>query len=239
MSDMERVEKMFLQIDANMKSMTLKLDSVMLEMKELKGENKRLKEKVDEQGERIDSLEREVRKKNLVIRGIKDKEGEKDSETEEKISAIIQKIGVNFDTKEDLDEVRRIGKYNPQKIRPVLIKLSRESTRGKILRNTKALKGSDIWIDEDYPKQVQEERRRLIPHMKEARERGYRARLRYNKLIVNGVIYRADKMEKEGETDGGSGSGSSGLKRTVNERSPEGDKAVDQLRKITRTNQKN
>lgn len=239
MADMERIEKMFGQIDANMKSIDLKLDCVMLEMKQVKEENKRLKEKVDDQGERIINLEREVRKRNLVMRGILDKEGEKEGETRDKVSAVMQKIGVNFDIKEELDEVRRIGKYNPQKKRPVLIKLTREATRARILRNTKVLKGTEIWIDEDYPKEVQEERRRLIPHMKEARERGYRAQLRYNKLIVNGVIYRADEVEKEGETDGGSESGSSGVKRTVNERSPEGDKAVDQLRKITRTNQKN
>lgn len=236
---MEKVEKMFEQIDANMKSIDLKLDSVMLELRQVKGENRRLKERVDEQGEKINSLEREVRKKNLIIKGILDKEDEKEGETRDKVSAVIQKIGVNFDTKEDLDEVRRIGKYNPQKKRPVLIKLTKEATRVRILRNTKVLKGTEIWIDEDYPKEVQEERRRLIPHMKEARERGYRAQLRYNKLIVNGVIYRANEVGKEGEIDGGSESGSSGVKRTVDERSPQGDKTVDQLRKITRTSQKN
>lgn len=239
MGDMERVEKMFGQIDANMKSINQKLDSVMQEIKHMKEDNKRLKERVDEQEERINNLEREVRKKNLIIRGITDEEGEKESDTGDKVNVIMQKIGVNFDPKDDMDEVRRIGKFNPQKKRPVLIKLTREATRARILKSAKVLKGTEIWIDEDYPKDVQEERRRLIPRMKEAREKGYRAQLRYNKLIVNGGVYRADEMEKERETAGGHGNGSSSLKRTVYERSPEGDKVVDQLRKLTRTDQKN
>lgn len=238
MGDMERIEGMFKSIEVGMRGINTKLDDVILEMKQVKEENKKLKEKLVEQDERISSLEREVRKKNIVMKGIIDKENEKESETNEKIREVVQKIGVDFDLKEDLDEARRIGRFNPQKNRPILIKLTRESTRLMILKKAKLLKGTDVWIDEDYPKEVQEERRRLIPQMKEAREKGYRAQVRYNKLIVNGEIYRANAFGEE-ETEGEGGSGSNSVKRTVYERSPEGDKFGDQLRKISRINQKN
>lgn len=40
------------------------------------------------------------------------------------------------------------------------------------------------WIDEDYLKEILEKRKLLITRLEEARIKGYRAFLRYNKLIV-------------------------------------------------------
>ena len=49
----------------------------------------------------------------------------------------------------------------------------------------KKLKGSRIFINEDYPDAVRQKRRELLPQMKAARERGDFAVLRYDKLIVH------------------------------------------------------
>lgn len=241
MGDMERIQRMFEQIDGNVKGMNEKLDFVMREIKEMKEENKNLRERVVKQEERIQHLEREVRKKNLIIKGIVDGEGEDENETRDKIVAVVQKIGVDIDVKGDVDEVRRIGKYRPQQKRPILVKLTKESTRRTVLKNAKKLKGTDIWIDEDYPREVQEERRRLMPRMKEARENGCKAIVKYNKLIINGEVHTAEQLEEGREVERMSefGSGSNSLKRTVLERSPEGDKFEEQLRKISRTTRKN
>lgn len=241
MGDMERIQRMFEQIDGNVKGMNEKLDFVMREIKEMKEENKNLRERVVKQEERIQHLEREVRKKNLIIKGIVDGEGEDENETRDKIVAVVQKIGVDIDVKGDVDEVRRIGKYRPQQKRPILVKLTKESTRRTVLKNAKKLKGTDIWIDEDYPREVQEERRRLMPRMKEARENGCKAIVKYNKLIINGEVHTAEELKEGREVERMSefGSGSNSLKRTVFERSPEGDKFEEQLRKISRTTRKN
>lgn len=75
--------------------------------------------------------------------------------------------------------------------------------------------------------------------MKEAREKGHKAQVKYNKLIVDGEVYRANELESKVRTEEEAESGSTRLKRTVYERSPEGDKFVEQLRKISRTNKKN
>lgn len=93
---MERREEIFGWIDASMKSTNTKLESAMIEMKQVQEENKRLKEGVAEQDERINSLEREVRRENIVIEGIMDEESGKESETRDKVRVIMQKVGVNF-----------------------------------------------------------------------------------------------------------------------------------------------
>ncbi len=53
------------------------------------------------------------------------------------------------------------------------------------MANVRKLKGSNIYINEDYPESVRKRRKELIPKMKAARERGDIAFLRYDKLIVH------------------------------------------------------
>lgn len=64
--------------------------------------------------------------------------------------------------------------------RPILVKLTKEGRKAMVLRNTKLLKGSNIWIDEDYSK-----RRELLTYLKEAKTKGHEAYSRNNKLIIN------------------------------------------------------
>lgn len=129
----------------------------------------------------------------------------------------------------------RIGKYSEGGKRPILVKLTKENVRMGILKKTRNLKGTSIGIDEDYPKNIQEERKSLIPHMKEARNRGYRAFLRYNKLIVDNKVYRMEDLErKEGVKCNDDEVENTGQKRTAQERSPEGS-TEQQICKITKT----
>ncbi|CAH1112578.1 unnamed protein product [Psylliodes chrysocephalus] len=134
---------------------------------------------------------------------------------------ILQEMGVKIAVKEYIDEVRRMGKYNIERKRPIIVKLNRESTKIMILQKNRRLKGTNIWIDEDYPKEVQEERRKLIIKIKEARNKGHKAQLRYNKLIINDELYWEKDTDQNQEDKKEGCEGSSSQKRTVNERSPE------------------
>lgn len=59
-------------------------------------------------------------------------------------------------------------------------------TKMKIWENKNKLKDTRIWIEEDYPKKVNEERKKLRPHLIEARKKGQHAIIKYNALIING-----------------------------------------------------
>lgn len=227
-SEMNRIEKMFQLINNNMGKMNNKLDEITKEMRQLKQENNELKNKLIFHEDKIEQLEREIRKKNIVVKGIPDEEEENEEKGREKINTVILKMGVEIDEKIEVDEIRRIGKYDSNRTRPILVKFTKESTKMKILRSARKLKGTDIWVDEDYPKNIQEERRELIQKMKEARNKGETAILRYNKLIINNEIYKKQRKVEQEQTPG--------VKRTVGERSPDGDSLQEQLRKITKTN---
>lgn len=64
-----------------------------------------------------------------------------------------------------------------------------------VLKQTKNLKESDVLIEEDYTKEIQEERRNLLPKLK-VRAKGLKAILKYNKLIVNDEIYETKSNEQ-------------------------------------------
>lgn len=228
---MEEIKQMFAQINAKLQSVEDKLDRNSEIIKELRNENLKLKETTLEQGERIEALEREIRRNNIVIQGIEDENEEGQEETENKIKIMLNKIGVEINMEKDIVEVNRLGAYKPNKDRPISVKIRKWSKKMEICRNAKNLKGTNIWIGDDFSKKVQEERKALIPHLKEARKQGHKALLMYNKLMVNGEAYKLEDLEET--------TAQKDNKRTASERSPGNEEQNQQLRKITRMSRKN
>ncbi|KAK4876309.1 hypothetical protein RN001_012731 [Aquatica leii] len=117
---------MFQRIEGNMNQMNTKLDTLVSEMKQVKEENVKLKAQILAQEGKIINLEREVRKKNIVIKGVTDEENENENELRAKLQTIIQKIGMNIDIKADTEQARRIGVYSKDKKRPIHVKLTKK-----------------------------------------------------------------------------------------------------------------
>ncbi|KAF5291475.1 hypothetical protein FQR65_LT01787 [Abscondita terminalis] len=80
-----------------------KLERVMAKRKQLKKENAELKGKEAQNEERIKSLEREIRRKNLIIKGIQENKKEKEEESEMKIKLVCEKS--ETDIARDLEEI--------------------------------------------------------------------------------------------------------------------------------------
>lgn len=234
---MEQVTELLMQIQGRLDGMDVKLGQIVKEITAVKIENEQLRLKVEKQDERIEFLERELRKKNLIITGVVDEEGEKEHETLEKILVVMNNIGVEIDKEKDLEDLLRLGKYKATGMRPILIKMRKYSKKTEILKQAKNLKGTTIGINEDYPKEVQEERKKLIPIMKESRAKGQKAFIKYNKLIIDNEIYKTAKIDlenqqqKQREKYRGS---SSSVKRPISERSPNSDRIETELKKVTR-----
>ncbi|KAJ8934492.1 hypothetical protein NQ318_012468 [Aromia moschata] len=91
-------------------------------------------------------------KKNLIIKGMPDEEEEDAEETKKRIVRLCETLGVDIKPEVDVDEVRRLGKPAAGRQRPVLLKMTTSNKKMEILRSAKQLKGTNIWIDEDYPK---------------------------------------------------------------------------------------
>lgn len=143
-----------------------------------------LEKTVEEQGRRIQQLERITRKKNLIFFGIEENErGYND--LQEIILVIINQTMKIKCNKENIEEVRRIGKKQDDgKIRPTVVTLNTVGFKIDLLKNKKTLNNSPYYIKEDFPPEILEERKKLTTQLLEERNKGKKAFLKYNKLIV-------------------------------------------------------
>lgn len=92
--------------------------------KDEQAEKQKIIEKVEEQGKKITSLEKETKRKNIVIYGIEESKNENYQELSEKNKVVNErknKVGLGIN---EVDDFFRLGKKNEQKRnRPILVKL--------------------------------------------------------------------------------------------------------------------
>lgn len=143
-----------------------------------------LEKVVEEQGRRIQQLEKSTRKKNLIFFGIEEQE-----RSYYNLQNIILNI-INSDmkiscSKENIEEVRRLGKkQGGGKLRPVIVTFNTMGMKIQLLKNKKKLSGTPFYIKEDFPPEVLEERKRLQGQLLEEKKKGHKAFLSYDKLVI-------------------------------------------------------
>ncbi|XP_052238685.1 uncharacterized protein LOC127849990 [Dreissena polymorpha] len=117
---------------------------------------------------------------------------EQEEQCEKKILEFIEtKLHVqNAQTEIKLHKAHLIGRYQPNKVRPIVAKFAYYPDKERVRRESKALKGTPFGISEQYPQEVMEVRRRLIPIMKKARSEEKEAYLRIDKLYINKQVYK-------------------------------------------------
>lgn len=169
-----------------------KLVPFRLEMQELRSENEKLKEK-------IHNLEKHKRLNNLILYGIE--------ETEISTANLIQNIkkkfkddlNITFEDR-DVNKINRIGKKNAEneRERPVLLTFVNLWKKNEIMANKKKLK--NVYVSEDYPKEILDARKKLLPKLEEERKKGKYAFINYDKLVVKQGKPANEKRKREQST---------------------------------------
>ncbi|CAH2101713.1 unnamed protein product [Euphydryas editha] len=90
----------------------------------------------------------------------------------------------------------RLGKKDGKKTRPILITLTLAWRKKELLRNSKKLP-ENIYITEDYPKDVINIRKELKMKQQAERKKGKIAYIRYDKLIVKDNNTKIPTKENE------------------------------------------
>ncbi|CAB4003238.1 Hypothetical predicted protein [Paramuricea clavata] len=67
---------------------------------------------------------------------------------------------------------------------------ARNKDKEDVLRNTKKLRGTRIGVQDQFPEEIERERKKLYPIMKEARQAGKHVRLACDKLYIDRHLYR-------------------------------------------------
>lgn len=240
----QRTEEREVRIEQKIDNINVELRSLQSENQDRRRENEQLRETINRQNKKIEMLEREMKRKNLIIFGVVEEEGENMEVRQRKIKEVVNRTGIEIEPKEDIAEIRRIGRREKDKERPLIVELMREDKKSEIIKSTRNLRGTKWSISEDYPKEIQLQRKQLLKHMKIARSMGHRATVIYDKVIIDGEQYTLEDLEggsiqqtKEDDIGYVATPRNKEGTRKASERSPtEDDKMREDMTKITKTN---
>ena len=130
-------------------------------------------------------LEDRSRRCNLRIDGVTEKKGETWEQCEEEIQNIFkEKLGLENINIERAQ--RSKGKTNSNKPRTIVCKLLSYKQKKEVLKNAKKLKGSNIFINEDFCFETMQRRKELWEEVKRLRSEGQIAFLNYRSIVVKG-----------------------------------------------------
>ena len=163
----------------------------------LEGDGKIMKETIQEQKamikglqDKLDAQEDYSRKRNIRVDGVTDNSTENSEQTQSKVDKIIkEKLGLS---NVKIDIAHRIPNKNSNSISPrtIIAKLNNELDREAVMKTTRKLKQTGIFINEDYCENTLNIRRELYPQLKAARESGNIAYIRRRSLIIKGKFSR-------------------------------------------------
>ena len=120
----------------------------------LQDENTKLKNEIksetESRKEQINSLEQYGRRNNIRVSGLDfDSKYEDAHATSSGIITLFnEKMGLELSAY-DIDIAHRLGKYENNKIRPVIVKFVSRQTKYIVMKNTKHLKGTKLSVNED------------------------------------------------------------------------------------------
>lgn len=142
-----------------------------------------LEKVIEEQKTLIDKMENQLKQRNVIFFGLEEKEKHY-TELEEKIVSIINNSMKIHCEKRDIVYVKRIGIKQDGKIRPVLVTANTMGHKINILKNSKYLKETGLYIKEDYTHKVLQRRKELQEEYKSRKQKGEKIVMRRDKIVT-------------------------------------------------------
>lgn len=123
----------------------------------------------------LESLDNRERRRNLVITGLSEENDATGSSDLEKVRTVINATGYQLPN-DPAWEIRRLGKQNERKKRPILVVVDDGHQRNEILKNAKNLKSavgalSTVYVKKDVHPAVRKEMARLRTRQREEKEK--------------------------------------------------------------------
>ena len=193
----EKIVTELRQLKGTVSQLVGRIDYMESEVASVKNELYRLQDYTGFLEDKLDDLENRSRRQNIVIRGVHEDEKESWEQTEKKVRDVIsERLNISV-TEQMVERAHRTGKRNPGRDRPIVCKLLSDKTKSEILKNCKKLRGSKIFIEQDYSYRVRAERQKLKVHMTEARKKGHYAYLHFRYLNIDGKNFSLNDLETD------------------------------------------
>ena len=153
---------------------------------------------------RLNQIEDQLLERNIIFQGFPETEFEDSDDAKRKVikAMSLTMAGVDEEEKKDdasktsIECVEHLGKYNPLRARPVKVMFGNKSDADHVLKNRKKLP-QGIFIDKEYSKAMERERRLLRPIIKAARRsENYKGLCRLDgpQLVIDGKRYNRENL---------------------------------------------
>jgi hypothetical protein len=140
--------------------------------------------------EEITDLKSRSMRDNLVFFNVPE---EDESDTEEDLRKFIEEKMKMSTVEVDALKFERVHRAGPKldhnRPRRIVAKFSSYKQREAVRALGKNLTGTNFFVHQQFPPEIVEQRKKLYPAMKKARDEGKTAYISYNKLYINGRLY--------------------------------------------------
>ena len=149
----------------------------------LRTENAALKERVEGIERRTDDLEDRSKRQNIIIHGLPRDTHEKTwQDCEDRVrDLIVDRLELTGEMPFD-----RVHRLTSDSNSPIVARCTFFKDKQQIMRAKGKLKGTKIFIGDDYSKRVRDVRKRLAPHLKTARSQGKKVNMVFDHLVIDG-----------------------------------------------------
>ena len=131
------------------------------------------------------------KRKNLIIYNLEEEESNYFQLESCVLSIINDGCQVKCENTE-IDFIKRLGRKS-NKIRPVLVGLTSWRKKMLIMQNKKLLKGSNLILVDDLPKDILQKQKELVPIMQKFRKEGRKAFIKFDEIMVDGKIWNEEE----------------------------------------------
>lgn len=150
--------------------------------------------------EKVNNLENQSRRDNLLFYGVREMKGETDMDCRRKIyNILVHNMGFTTDEVDNMKVVRchRKGKFVPGRQRPIIIKMHWFANRERIFERRDALHGTSLYVNEDFSDITESRRKKMYPIVKASRKiPAYKnkVKIQVDRLMVKGRAYTVDQL---------------------------------------------
>ena len=150
-----------------------------------------MQKKVDDLEAKVEFLDTQSRRKNLLFFGIPRVFGETWDSCEAKVMEIIRR-DMKVRQPVQIDRAHRVGSA-------ILVQFQSSKQREEVLSHSRELRETDssIYVREDFTETVRRKRSGLTPLLNQFRDDGKRAKLRHDKLITEDGTFTFDLKRQE------------------------------------------
>lgn len=165
------------------------------ELLKLRSENEVLRQAVKSQEGKITALDNYSRRSNLIFDGISEQSDETQVILLGKIQQVLNNMKIQNCKAIKFERFHRLGHYTGKSSRPVIVRFSFYQDRELVWSHKKNLKGTQIYVREDFCRDTLEYRQSVIPILKAARANGKKCVLVGDALIIDGQRYQRGNLD--------------------------------------------